>query len=191
MGRFNKRLAAAKKIKADKSLSVSAVAKTLAKQDKSAKEEESLVQMTNPVKLLLEKPTSKVIKSKMSVNKITKKDKQKIRKEHLQQKLQVMTSLKKEEKEAVKRKKKAIVGDLKPITETLDKILSEDSAKKNHKNVKPKSRGTLKLAKAKAQMDKDLSIFQQVLKHPQYSSDPFNTITTHIENKMLMEAMTD
>jgi Ribosome biogenesis protein SLX9 len=41
----------------------------------------------------------------------------------------------------------------------------------------------------KKEMMSDLSVFQQVLAHPEYTKDPFKTISTHIENKMLLEAM--
>ena len=33
-----------------------------------------------------------------------------------------------------------------------------------------------------------MSIFNQVNSHQQYKQDPFGTISTHIENKMLIEA---
>ena len=45
-----------------------------------------------------------------------------------------------------------------------------------------------KQTKVKQQMLNDLAIFQQVMKHPQYAKDPFQTISTHVENKMLLEA---
>ena len=109
MGRLNKRIAAAKRLKAEKqqTVSKSAVLQTLAKKDKA---EDDLVQMTSKVPLLLEKPTKKSINQMKTASKITKKDKMKIRKDHLQNKLQVMKQLKQEQKESLKRKKKAIIG---------------------------------------------------------------------------------
>ena len=82
------------------------------------------------------------------------------------------------------------VGDVKPITEVLDTILNEDENKKSKKNKskKPNPR-IVKQKQLQDQMLKDMSIFEQVLNHPQFKKDPFETITTHIENKMLMEAM--
>ena len=125
---------------------------------------------------------------------ITKKDKQNIKKKHLQQKLSANLKAKKELKEAAKRKRKAITGDLKPIQDTLRDILSEDSNTIKEKVASSRKEGkngkySGKQKKLQAQMQKDLSIFQQVLAHPEYDKDPFNTITTHIENKMLLEAM--
>ena len=62
--------------------------------------------------------------------------------------------------------------------------LSEKEVEKVKKtNGKPN-----KQTKVKQQMLNDLAIFQQVMKHPQYTKDPFQTISTHVENKMLMEA---
>ena len=62
--------------------------------------------------------------------------------------------------------------------------LSEKEVEKVKKtNGKPN-----KQTKVKQQMLNDLAIFQQVMKHPQYAKDPFQTISTHVENKMLLEA---
>jgi len=55
------------------------------------------------------------------------------------------------------------------------------------KPIAHKDRKTMK--RAKKEMLADLSVFQQVLAHPEYANDPFKTISTHIENKMLIEAM--
>lgn len=182
MGRLNKRIQAAKRA------SQSAVSITV-KPKKST---------STP--LVLDKPTLKSIKKHASFKVITKKDKQNIKKKHLQQKLSGMERAKKESKEAARRKRKAIIGDLKPIQDTLRDILNEDSSggigktsvkvTSSRKGEKQTIRGHAgKQKKLQAQMQKDLSIFQQVLAHPEYDKDPFNTITTHIENKMLLEAM--
>jgi hypothetical protein len=45
------------------------------------------------------------------------------------------------------------------------------------------------MKKAKKEMLDDLAAFQQVLAHPDYAKNPFQTISTHIENKMLLEAL--
>ena len=175
MGRLNKRIQAAKKA------SKSAVSGIPTNSKKSTP-------------LLLDKPTLKNIKKHASFKVITKKDKQNIKKKHLQQKLSANLKAKKELKEAAKRKRKAITGDLKPIQDTLRDILSEDSNTIKEKVASSRKEGkngkySGKQKKLQAQMQKDLSIFQQVLAHPEYDKDPFNTITTHIENKMLLEAM--
>ena len=184
MGRVDKRAALAKKLKAEKlTLSKSAVAKTLAVQDKT-----DLVKMTPPMKpLILDKPAAKAVLH--STSKVTKKDKMRIKKDQLKRKLEAMQVIKKEEKASKQRKQKAIIGDIKPITDTLDTLLAEDEAKKKAAGkTKAKVLKPVKQKKVKEQMMKDLAIFQQVLKHPQYNQDPFNTISTHVENKMLLEA---
>lgn len=139
--------------------------------------------------LLLEKPTLKAIKSKMTASKVTKKDKLRIKKNHLQHKLKKMKADQQELKNAAKRKKKAVIGDLKPIQDTLKDILDEVTTEEKTKRKVPRQPGHSKQKKKQNQMQRDLSIFQQVLAHPEYVQNPFNTISTHIENKMIMEAM--
>jgi len=173
MGRVNKRIQAAKKAKIVKSAPANA----------------SPVMNKKSTPLLLDKPTLKSIKKHASFKVITKKDKLNIKKKHLHQKLTKMEKEKKELKEAARRKKKAITGDLKPIQDTLKDILDETEPKEVKVPAKKKGGQSRKQKKLQAQMQKDLSIFSQVLAHPEYAKDPFNTITTHIENKMLMEAM--
>ena len=180
MGRLNRRLASAKKLKAENvSLSASTLAKTLA-----AKDQKELLKVTPEVQ------RSVHFKKSSQASKITKKDKMKFRKDHLKQRLEVMQIIKKEEKAALKRKQKyAIIGDIKPITDTLDTLLAEDEAKKKDKKRLIKTTNKpMKQKKVKEQIMKDLAIFQQVLKHPQYNQDPLGTISTHIENKMLLES---
>merc|ERR1739838_939329 len=75
------------------------------------------------------KPRKREIVKMNTLSKVTKKDKMKIRKDHLQNKLKAIQMIKMEEKAAVKRKSKAIVGDLKPFADTLNKILDEDNDK--------------------------------------------------------------
>merc|ERR1712008_418605 len=124
------------------------------------------------------KPRKREIVKMNTLSKVTKKDKMKIRKDHLQNRLKAIQMIKNEEKASVRRQRKAIVGDLKPFTDTLDKILDEDNS--------------MKKTKAKKQPLKAKPVKQkQVLAHPEYNKNPLNTISTHIENKMLMEAMDD
>ena len=47
----------------------------------------------------------------------------------------------------------------------------------------------MKQKKVKASFMEGMSVFNQVTSHSEYVKDPFGTISTHIENKMLMEAM--
>ncbi len=212
MGRLNKRLQAKKAaVKDNEKLSKSSVLKTLAVQDKKGatlpKTFDELKKQVPDFELLLAPPpTSKQIKaeSETKLNKIqgnssgkvtkklSKKDKMKLRKDNLQKKLHVLKLVKEEEIAKAKRQKKAITGDLKPMADTLDELLEQDLEKKKKKANEKKAKrlkGTPKQKKVQDQMLKDMAIFNQVISHPQYSSDPFNTISTHIENKMLMEAM--
>merc|ERR1712062_49491 len=183
----------AKKLKKDKNfISKDAVTKTLENEKKNPVEFRTieLIKSSNTeVKLLLEKPSKKNLLHKVqvskSVNKVTKKDKLKLRKDNLKQRLQVQKMIKDEEKASKRRKKKVITGDLKPITDTLNDILVQDE-KKRHLSEKEVEK--VKQTKVKQQMLNDLAIFQQVMKHPQYAKDPFQTISTHVENKMLLEA---
>ena len=195
MGRFNKRLAAAKMVKADKlSLSSSSVLKT------AAKKELEVPMLSKPAQIQIMhetasslKPRKREIVKMNTLSKVTKKDKMKIRKDHLQNRLKAIQMIKNEEKASVRRQRKAIVGDLKPFTDTLDKILDEDnsSMKKTKAKKQPLKAKPVKQKQVKNQMLKDMSIFQQVLAHPEYNKNPLNTISTHIENKMLMEAAMD
>lgn len=197
MGRYNKRIQAAKRLKNEKTISSSAVAKTLANKDKEVVQFSTIDLIKNAnaeVNLMLEKPSKKSLVNKAQstkVNKVSKKDKMKLRQNNLKQRLEVMKLIKDEEKAAKKRKSKSITGDLKPITDTLDDILSQDDKKHAKNKTKSENQGSkpMKQKKMKKQMLNDIAIFQQVIKHPQFSKNPFQTISTHIENKMLLEAM--
>ena len=118
MGRYNKRLQVAKKSKNDTNVSTSAVAKTLTNKDKQIVKFSAIDLIKNSnteVNLLLEKPTKKNLVSKVQaskVNKVSKKDKLKLRKDNLKQRLEVMKMIKDEEKAAKVRKKKVITGEL-------------------------------------------------------------------------------
>ena len=119
MGRVDKRLQIAKKLKKDKNnISKDAVAKTLENEKKNPVEFRTieLIKSSNTeVKLLLEKPSKKNLLHKVqvskSVNKVTKKDKLKLRKDNLKQRLQVQKMIKDEEKASKRRKKKVITGN--------------------------------------------------------------------------------
>merc|ERR1712020_300507 len=59
-------------------------------------------------------------------NKIKKKDKMKMRKDLLQKKIHVIKLLKEEEKATKKRKRTVVTGDMKPIFDSLDQVLTEE-----------------------------------------------------------------
>lgn len=128
------------------------------------------------------------------INKIKKKDKMKMRKELLQKKIHVMKLIKEEEKAVKKRKRTVVTGDMKPISDTLDQVINEEiKSMENSVSIerKPtkKNKGPMKQKKVKASFMEGMSVFNQVNSHKQYIQDPFSTISTHIENKMLIEAM--
>lgn len=153
--------------------------------------------------LLLDVPTFKADKAERkpgtfnASNRVKKKDRMKIKKDLLRKKLHVCELLKKEEKDAKARKKTAVVGDMKPMEETLksidhDIVEEEEEKKKKELDAKSKpkkAKGTLKQKKAQQNFLKNVSIFNQVNKHPEYVKNPLQTISTHIENKMILESM--
>ena len=117
MGRVDKRLQIAKKLKDKNNISKVAVAKTLENEKKKPVEFRTIDLIKNSnaeVKLLLEKPSKKNLLHRVqvskSVNKVTKKDKLKLRKDNLKQRLQVQKMIKDEEIASKKRKTKVITG---------------------------------------------------------------------------------
>merc|ERR1712014_325086 len=99
------------------------------------------------------------------------------------------------------RKKRPVVGDMKPMADTLkviDDVIKGDEElkekkllveKKSQMKRKKLSTKTPKQKKVQQQFLANLSVFNQVNKHPEYRSNPFKTISTHIENKMILEKM--
>ena len=117
-----------------------------------------------------------------------------MKKKLIREKLAADDDVKKEAKQKKVREKTVVVGDLKPLVDHLnliDDLIKEDEVmekKENDKKKKKVSKGTQKQKKRKDQFMADIALFKEVAKHPQYVEDPFQTITTHIQNKMLMEA---
>lgn len=130
------------------------------------------------------------------VNRIKKKDKMKMRAALLQKKIHVIKLLKEEEKATKKRKRTVVTGDMKPMADTLNEVFKEEikplesnfSDVSHTKKIMKKAKGPMKQKKVKASFMEGMSIFNQVNSHQQYKQDPFGTISTHIENKMLIEA---
>jgi len=126
--------------------------------------------------------------------KIKKKEKMKIRKELLEKKIHVIKLLKQEEKAMKKRKQTVVTGDLKPMADTLNQVIQDEiKPKLNVTSISQKSerknKGFPKQKKVKASFMEGMSVFKQVNSHEQYIKNPFGTISTHIENKMLIESM--
>jgi len=227
MGRLNKKLQQKERKKAGGSgISKSAVLATLAERDMKKSEEEldpdryNAINFKQPKKLpntldeldqdpdfqlLLDVPSFKADKSERkpgtfnASNRVKKKDKMKIKADLLRKKLHVCEVLKKEEKAAKNRKKTVVVGDMKPMADTLnvidddikqEKKEAEEEKKLSDKSkTKLKAKGTMKQKKAQQNFLKNISIFNQVNKHPDYIKNPLQTISTHIENKMILESM--
>lgn len=140
-------------------------------------------------------PLRMVSTTNRTIGKMKKKDRMKMRKDLLRKKLAAIDSVKKEAKEKKKREKTVIVGDMKPLVDNLaviDDLIKDETVKeKERKEVKKakKDSGRVKKQKQrKEQFMKDMAFLKQVYKHPDYQKDYVNTISTHIENKMLSEA---
>lgn len=203
MGRLNKKIQ--QKQKKQDGLSLKNKLKSIAKDenvaemvDLKSKSKKKVVPDTTKIVtpsdsfLLLTKPEkpTKALGLSGNASKIRKKDRIKMKSDMLRKRLAAQEVMVKEEKAKKKRQQTAVVGDMKPMTETLaaiDKLISEseESGKK-----KPKKQGNkASLKKRQKTFMQNISVFKQVNKHPEYSKNPFKTISTHIENKMLLEAM--
>merc|ERR1712200_317134 len=116
----------------------------------------------------------------------SKKEKMKIRKNLLADRLAGQAGKKLEAKEKKKREKTVIVKDIKPL---LDDILNiEEDIKKDelHKVKKPKnkkpSKAVLKEKARQEQFLKDLAFLKEASAHPVYIKAPLSTLNTHIKN---------
>jgi len=140
------------------------------------------------------KQALRTLKKDGKILKVKKKDRMKMKKKLIREKLAAEDVVKKEVKQKKIREKTVVVGDMKPLVDHLniiDDLIKEDEIlEKKEKAAKPKkmSKGTQKQKKRKNQFMADIALLKEVSKHPQFVQDPFQTITTHIQNKMLMEA---
>lgn len=141
--------------------------------------------------LMLKKPEN----SMKATKGLKKKDKIKLKRKALEQKLMEAQAVRTELKAKKKRDKVPIIGDTKPMSDTLkmlDALLEEDDRKKAKQSTKKKpAQKKIKAKEKNAQFTKDLHLFTQVKKHKEFLKDPFNTIGTHIENKALADAAMD
>jgi hypothetical protein len=128
--------------------------------------------------------------------KMKKKDKMKVKKQHLLLKLKEDADVTREAKEKKKRQARPVVGDMKPMAKSLefiDQLLQETeeeeakARKEKKKMAVAKGRSTKKEKKRKQEFMRDIAIMAQVKKHPQFARNPFETISTHIENSMILE----
>ncbi|GFO38532.1 protein fam207a-like [Plakobranchus ocellatus] len=140
---------------------------------------------------------------------LTKKEKQKMRRDAWMAKMDAITSAKNKAKEKKKKQQTPIVGDMTemeealPTLELLMKKPSQAGAKRDHKEKerpipkekkrkkqidhKEKERPIPKEKKRKKQMHDDISLFHRVLEHPLFKEDASNVIKTHLKNKIQME----
>lgn len=150
---------------------------------------------TNSPSATSDPPCRRRLRPGAAEGKVTKKKDRRLAKAAaLRKRLAQQASTLSEAKSRAKREKTAVVGDLKPMADTLDvidQLLKSDQGARATKDARKKSkpRNAMKSAKRQAEMMRDLSVFSQVRRHPEYVKDPFKTISTHIENKMLLEAM--
>lgn len=134
---------------------------------------------------------------KKRANQMRKKDRLTLKRELLREKLNLREIETAELKAEAKRRKTVIVGDVKPMVDTLTDLFEESKAKAVEDREKAKaaeakaikSRGaTPKRKKAQDQLLRGIAMFNQISGHPEYKGDPFRTISSHIENKVLLES---
>ena len=125
------------------------------------------------------------------VVKMRKKDKMKLRRGVLVNKLLKSEKIKEEEKEKQNREKVVIVRDTKPLLENLLEIADEietDKKKKNEREAatskKKLLKHTMKKKKAKEQFLKDMKFLKAATEDPSYIADPFQTVSIHLKNSI-------
>jgi len=131
---------------------------------------------------------------------LKKKEKKKLRHEIWLKKVDIIESRLKEERAKKKRQKTAVVGDLRPLHDTLPtlellmratgtlggtKQARGDQASSGAN--KRKARSIEKESYQQKQMLADISLFNEVSEHPAYKADPLATIVEHLGNKMKQE----
>jgi len=130
---------------------------------------------------------------------LKKKEKQQLRHDIWLKKVNIIEERRKEEKDRKRRQKTAVVGDMRPLCDTLPTLElllkstagSTSNKKKNRTSEKlipqRKARGIEKESFQKKQTLDEISQFRAVLQHPAYQSNPFDTIVEHLTNKMQHE----
>ncbi|XP_013394804.1 protein FAM207A-like [Lingula anatina] len=126
---------------------------------------------------------------------LKKKDKKKLRHEIWLQKVDAIQSAKKKMKEKKKRERNPIVGDMMQLEETLptlELLLKGDQAPKAEENKRSsiackKNKGIQKEKTRRRQMQEDMNLFKQVLRHPAYMEKPGETMLEHLQNRLKQE----
>ncbi|XP_045178412.2 uncharacterized protein LOC123538398 [Mercenaria mercenaria] len=122
--------------------------------------------------------------------KLKKKERQKLRHDLWLKKLSAIDSAKKDAKEKKKKEQTAVVGDIGALGDalpTLELLLKTSTKPVQSELNKPK--GIQKEKKRKKQMMDDISVFQQVIKHPAFKENPTTTIAEHLHNRQKQENM--
>ena len=118
---------------------------------------------------------------------IKKRDRLKIKREMLKEKLKSSVLAEAEKREKKKRQERPIIGDIKSMTDCLEDIETETQQKKKTNSEKrsraPKS--TLKQRKRQQEFLKNVTIFKKIAKHPEFVRNPLGAISTHIENQTI------
>ncbi|KAI0212934.1 hypothetical protein LSAT2_002070 [Lamellibrachia satsuma] len=126
---------------------------------------------------------------------LSKKDKRKLKREFLTKKIDQIKLMRQQAKDHKKRQKTAVVGDMRPLVDTLPtlELLLKDVSKVHQANeTQPKKTKSIQKTKAKQkQMNTEMSLFKQVLDHPSYKANPLSTITEHLQNKLKQEESMD
>lgn len=125
--------------------------------------------------------------------KLKKKDKQRLRHELWMKKCDAIQTAKKAAKAKKKKQQTPVVGDIGALADTLPTIellLKGNTGPKDHGEAEVKVKGIQKEKKRKKQMMTDISIFQQVIKHPAFKDNPTATISEHLHNKYEQDMIT-
>ncbi|KAK2187016.1 hypothetical protein NP493_180g01030 [Ridgeia piscesae] len=126
---------------------------------------------------------------------LSKKEKRKLKREFLTKKIDQIKLMRQQAKDHKKRQKTAIVGDMRPLVDTLptlELLLKDCSKVQQPSETKPKKEKAIQKTKTKQkQMNTEISLFRQVLEHPSYKANPLSTITEHLQNKLKQEESMD
>ena len=125
------------------------------------------------------------------VGKMGKKERMKLRRGFLVNKLLRSEKIKEEEKQKQNREKNVIVKDTKPLLDNLLEIAEEietDRLKKKERETasskKKVFKHTMKKKKAKEQFLKDIKFLKAASEDPSYIADPVKTVSVHLRNSI-------
>ncbi|XP_077997629.1 ribosome biogenesis protein SLX9 homolog [Glandiceps talaboti] len=144
---------------------------------------------TDPEKKDKDFDVKSTISSRSESGQLKKKDRQKQRHERWLEKIETIKLLKQKEKDAKKRAKTPIVGDLHVLTDALPDVtyLLNKTSKHKSKKQKKKARSTLKSKDRQKLMLDEVSKFKQLQHHPKFQANPLSTIKEHLTNQLLQE----